>query len=1150
MLELRKFYQILSNMHLNLSKCYTSPELALPDLGDEPSNPVISVDQIASFLANNPAELQTFTKCLHEHIGQDASFPAKNTIITYLSTLLNLKLSGSEKISLKSKLIEGIEHCSNGYYNRVESVYQSFVRPTKLTQFLEKYRHTLIEQIARNFSDDVHDHKAFFLYGANHYGLIRSQCDDPHAVDLNEEEISSVDNAFERKYTPLKVLNELMLAIKDELHHAYGYFGFCTKTYEAGTSNAILTFFQTLLVNNDIDIQDVFILDDEYWIKEINWPWVTLQVIQQLAEQLWFSFSVEEMAFFTELYSDTPSKNFNDVIYEPYIFHLLEAPALIAFLAKKDILAIIHIALQKIDATKTIVQLFDQLNSLDSLLADDKPSLEDKKLGLIASWQQQNTHMIDLCHAMSDITSADFHPSWYVYKQLTRPLGEFLELLTKDTLTNLLWRSLSKYDKTTHTLSPEAQKLNLSIASYLTSPPCIQHLFYFLATVNEDDDINLFMLAIRDEKFLAILLKKLNPWQRYSLMSMQDEQKYSVLVRAIFEAPQSLEILLADLPVIAIDALLSQMITPNHTCLDVALQKRPHFLNLLLKNLETNEKIKLFSMSNDQGFTPLSQLIYRQNTAALKIVFELLTIEERFILLRKIDMPNKHLFLLLLQNTPGIFERFFDDFSSEQQLALLTQTHKTPGDAFMYIVNNKPELLTMVLKSKVMQDNALALRLLTQKTLIGSLAIWPDIYNLSPYFNLLEQLNLDLLKNLLFYQTAQQKSVFMQLIKLSCEIDRSSIRALLERLDLQTRCSLILQKDSGKDDALRTAITYNSNVFPILFDSFSRSQQYSILAKKNILGQNVLAHAAIYNDECVNDIFKNLDQNQILTLIQNVDNRGNNVLILAARNKRALLPELFNRLTMAQKFALLQQQNKQGNSALIMAARYKLLDYCASAFHNIVPLLLLNLDKYQRFALLQQQDNQGRHAVKIAAEFHPECLMALLALLDPPQKMMLLSQKDSKGLTPLMSHCIKQQNNTSYMVHVLANLTPAQRYTLLQHQDPEGSNIALYAIKYNAASMLISLLAVYSSGQIKTLLSLKNNAGESALMLLQNPTIEITEANRRKLLGYFTLGKRPYESDDTVPKRPKNTSARFFQPASARSPANSSLSPPDACNSY
>lgn len=260
-----------------------------------------------------------FSKKFEKHIGADSTYELKDDLRSGLE-LIYYHLNGNlgpvtdhpippEKIPLLCKLREGIDSCSAGFHDRVNTIIESFNTIGNFNELLFLVRKSLVEKIAleqmRNFKfftdsgNEIHTYHDFSRI-AHQEGFGIPLGTDQYRGDMSWYGIrKALEKEFENSYTPFN-LPSLLTDILKGLLVEVGYTGAKQNgSYTVGTDESEvekITQFIKKLLDSDLqntDWKDFFIIND-YNITDINWEFIKAIFFKQLIKENYFKIYADE----------------------------------------------------------------------------------------------------------------------------------------------------------------------------------------------------------------------------------------------------------------------------------------------------------------------------------------------------------------------------------------------------------------------------------------------------------------------------------------------------------------------------------------------------------------------------------------------------------------------------------------------------------------------------------------------------------------------------------------------------------------------------------------------------------------------------------------------------------------------------------------
>lgn len=279
--------------------------------------PNLSVEQLIENLADIT---RIFSKKFETHIGADSTYELKHLLKDGLQRIY-YRLNGNfdqilgplqEKAAFIHKLYEGINNCSEGFHDRVNTLLESFNPVENFTELLYLVRKSLIEKTAiaqmhyynffRNTGNEIHTYHDFTRI-AHQEGLGVPLETDSYRGEMSWEGIrKALHTEFENHYT-LFNLPTLLTDILQGLLLKVGYTGAkpIHSSYTVGTEESEVEKITQLIkkfLSSDIKNthwKDFFIIHDEtYNIIDVNWEFIRTLFLKQLTSENYFKICSNE----------------------------------------------------------------------------------------------------------------------------------------------------------------------------------------------------------------------------------------------------------------------------------------------------------------------------------------------------------------------------------------------------------------------------------------------------------------------------------------------------------------------------------------------------------------------------------------------------------------------------------------------------------------------------------------------------------------------------------------------------------------------------------------------------------------------------------------------------------------------------------------
>lgn len=270
---------------LNAKKCYSTPA----------KKPLIPADTI------DMALFDAISKEISKHIT--GTYTSKDHLTEQLkiiqSFLKNPEVLGSVREAIHVKLQEGASNCTPGFHDRCNSIVMGLVRPTTLDDFLLQIRRGIVDMAAHQLTDEVHLHN-FIFKAANALGFSvgNINLDDVYISDkyLRADQAEILKTAITTRYTPMKIFNELIIALESEFRDYYGYQGMLLESatgYTSDTYAPLFEFLKELFSNQEMDYEEVFVTNGGL-IIDLNWTYIQAQLFRTLSVQKYWELTADE----------------------------------------------------------------------------------------------------------------------------------------------------------------------------------------------------------------------------------------------------------------------------------------------------------------------------------------------------------------------------------------------------------------------------------------------------------------------------------------------------------------------------------------------------------------------------------------------------------------------------------------------------------------------------------------------------------------------------------------------------------------------------------------------------------------------------------------------------------------------------------------
>lgn len=252
----------------------------------------------------HPAEKQRCTVYLKKMVGKNSAVTdylrkgicQRLWIIFHALSRENLTPEQEQDNEIiRLKLIDGIDKCAEGLYDRAEDCKFTLERPTTIQHFLTKIRKNLVidtfyeTHAGANEEQNVHVHGRFFAL-AEELGLGLQRMAELANAHNAVEDIKALITKFNERYQLFSILNQLRETIKDELARL-GYNGYKTENeeYAYPQYSKFLTLFKTLLeLESNFDISYLVCeqvgdeIDECFKVRDLNWNKINGRILDRL----------------------------------------------------------------------------------------------------------------------------------------------------------------------------------------------------------------------------------------------------------------------------------------------------------------------------------------------------------------------------------------------------------------------------------------------------------------------------------------------------------------------------------------------------------------------------------------------------------------------------------------------------------------------------------------------------------------------------------------------------------------------------------------------------------------------------------------------------------------------------------------------------
>lgn len=265
-----------------------------------PSLPVLPENWVECFLEiwAKECELAETNKLelfghLNRHFGPSSTY-AQQTELTssmqniylHISNQMPRVFSKTEIQQLLEIIKTDISECTPGFHNRVNETEKLLNLPFSMDEIRQVDRNHFIDEFARKISSDVHDHNKIFFVASKRFGVIAPNEKDPY-INLNRNLTASqildvLELNIQSYYQPLQLIVRLTQKIESILEEHFHYVGFIETGYDTLIYQNIFNYLQTLFVNHDLKMDEIFITNDDFLILDVNFYQIQFFVFQYL----------------------------------------------------------------------------------------------------------------------------------------------------------------------------------------------------------------------------------------------------------------------------------------------------------------------------------------------------------------------------------------------------------------------------------------------------------------------------------------------------------------------------------------------------------------------------------------------------------------------------------------------------------------------------------------------------------------------------------------------------------------------------------------------------------------------------------------------------------------------------------------------------
>lgn len=412
--------------------------------------------------------------------------------------------------------------------------------------------------------------------------------------------------------------------------------------------------------------------------------------------------------------------------------------------------------------------------------------------------------------------------------------------------------------------------------------------------------------------------------------------------------------------------------------------------------LEPAQWVELFGQldSDRQNILMLAVEFYPDAVQPMLDLIERLNPEEKFEILSQVNIRGENVLMIAISEHPELLHCLLNviiPLDMGKKSIILSEGGAEKGNALVRAAENVPEALPRLL----------------------------DIsYSLAP-----EQSSLILNPLCDFYANRLLKAIeespadsMACLVKINAMKTEQMIRTLL--IAVNTDCLKLMK-------AINDEPVVMAPVFDAIIQCFSQSEKYEFLSQGNY-GQNKLIKAAFKQPAALVPMLMILDTlktAQKLEIIRQISKIGMNALMMAARySPSGIMPLLkaIQELDVSQQFEILSQTINENWTALSLALQ------CSPDSAECILKAVKSLPEPQAHHILEQVTQKGWNLLMIAVRFAPKLVVPLLNSLNPEQKFKMFSQVNDHGWTVLNIANAHQRGLLNLLFENLHAFNPVQ----------------------------------------------------------------------------------------------------------------------------
>lgn len=197
-----------------------------------------------------------------------------------------LGLSDERKTLMMTELLDGLGACSAGYLGRVQKFVTGLTQITTLDDLIFRFRMNLVGKIAWSLTSDIHWHNDVYQIAATDLEYTVVYSDDAYSGSMSKEQVIIALRKEMSIYEadPNAFLSALIELLQVNVRN-YGYEGRKEEGYTYTEFNHISQYlegFLNLPGDPPLNVDEIYIVDDDYKVYDLNWDRVRGKLIGAL----------------------------------------------------------------------------------------------------------------------------------------------------------------------------------------------------------------------------------------------------------------------------------------------------------------------------------------------------------------------------------------------------------------------------------------------------------------------------------------------------------------------------------------------------------------------------------------------------------------------------------------------------------------------------------------------------------------------------------------------------------------------------------------------------------------------------------------------------------------------------------------------------